>query len=193
MIVWIPHQMSCGIHMIMLRAAVPPGQPGRNGHQQARPPPLRTAWASATAKRAKPHGQPTATLALPNSMRRNRETAVHTGYLNEIGFFCIYGMWPILVAEGRRALVMCLWLVVTVLSLRSLVSMGIQWLGRIHYEHARAALATDMSRAVAAGGFICDERADGSALMVIVPPAAATGPGQPPFWAMVGDIIATPR
>ena len=71
---------------------------------------------------------------------------------------------------------MCLWLVVTVLSLRSLVSMVIQWLGRIHYEHARAALATDMARAVAAGGFICDERADGSALRVIVPPSAATGP-----------------
>jgi hypothetical protein len=88
---------------------------------------------------------------------------------------------------------MCLWLVVTMLSLRSLVSMVIQWLGRIHYEHARAALATDMARAVAAGGFICDVRADGSALRVIVPPPGATGPGQPPFWATVGDIIATPR
>jgi hypothetical protein len=35
MIMWIQHQMSCGIHMIMVRAAMPPGQTGRNGH--ARP------------------------------------------------------------------------------------------------------------------------------------------------------------
>ena len=29
---WIPQLMRCGIHMIMLRAAVPPGQSGQNGH-----------------------------------------------------------------------------------------------------------------------------------------------------------------
>jgi hypothetical protein len=32
MIMWIPQLMSCGIHMIMARAAVPAGQSGRNGH-----------------------------------------------------------------------------------------------------------------------------------------------------------------
>jgi hypothetical protein len=36
LIMWIQHQMSCGIHMIMVRAAVTPGQPGRNGHARAR-------------------------------------------------------------------------------------------------------------------------------------------------------------
>src|ERR1700722_5529095 len=32
LIMWIPHQMRCGIHMILVRGAVPPGQPGRTGH-----------------------------------------------------------------------------------------------------------------------------------------------------------------
>jgi hypothetical protein len=32
---WIPQLISWGIHMIMGRAAVPPGQSGRNGHARA--------------------------------------------------------------------------------------------------------------------------------------------------------------
>ena len=32
---WIPHLMSCGIHMIMDLAAVPLGQPGQNGQGSA--------------------------------------------------------------------------------------------------------------------------------------------------------------
>ena len=54
MIMWIPHQMSCGIHMIMVRAAAPPGQPGRNGHAR------RLRWKQAApprGKRAAPPGK----------------------------------------------------------------------------------------------------------------------------------------
>ena len=36
MIMWIPQQISCGIHMIKVRALVPPGQLGRNGHARPR-------------------------------------------------------------------------------------------------------------------------------------------------------------
>ena len=35
MIMWIPQQISCRIHMITVRAAVPAGRYGRNGHVRA--------------------------------------------------------------------------------------------------------------------------------------------------------------
>ena len=35
MIMWMRQQMSCGIHIITVRTAVPPGQYGRNGHVRA--------------------------------------------------------------------------------------------------------------------------------------------------------------
>ena len=87
---------------------------------------------------------------------------------------------------------MCLWIAVTVLSLR-LASAVIQWLGRIYYEHARAAAATAMAGALAAGGVICDQRSDGSVLRVMVPSPVAGDSGQPSSCVMAGEIFANTR
>lgn len=88
---------------------------------------------------------------------------------------------------------MYLWAVVTVLGPLHLASVVIQWMGRIRYEHARAALATAMANAVVTGGVICDERADGTILRVVIPPSMAIPPRQPTPCALAGDILATPR
>ena len=60
MIVWVPQQMSCGNHMIMVRVVAPPGQHGQNGHQQAldgarAPVAGGTAGAGANPGRRRPH------------------------------------------------------------------------------------------------------------------------------------------
>lgn len=88
---------------------------------------------------------------------------------------------------------MCLWIAVTMLSLR-LVSAAIQWIGRIYYEHARAAAAAAMAGALPAGGVICDERADGTVLRVIIPSPAAGDSEQPSSsCVMAGEIFANTR
>jgi hypothetical protein len=76
---------------------------------------------------------------------------------------------------------MYLWVVVMILlGVLRLASAVIQWTGRIHYERARAAAVTAMAHAVAAGGVIWDERADGTVLRVMVPSPSTVPPGSRP-------------
>jgi hypothetical protein len=84
---------------------------------------------------------------------------------------------------------MYVWMVASVWGFINLAFKLIEWHGRISYERVRAASAAAMMQALAGGGAVHDERADGSVLHIEIPVPARSERSQP-LTGLAGDSRA---